>query len=244
MKVFILTEGGKDIGLGHITRCTSLYQAFEEIGIPLQLIVNGDQTVQDLLKDKNCKVFDWLNDRETLFVTVENADIVFIDSYVADHDLYEKISNMVKTAVCFDDDIRLNYPRGFVLNGAVFAEQMPYPKRKDVTYLLGARYAPLRKVFWDVPARPIGDNLETILITFGGADIHNLTPKVLKLLTDAYPEVLKKVIIAKSLQNTAEIERLKDGRCLCRVTEKPIVQNCISPESDLSFIQGEGGNQN
>lgn len=30
MKVFILTEGGKDIGFGHITRCLSLYHAFEE----------------------------------------------------------------------------------------------------------------------------------------------------------------------------------------------------------------------
>ena len=33
MKVFILTEGGKDIGFGHITRCISLSEAFEEKGI-------------------------------------------------------------------------------------------------------------------------------------------------------------------------------------------------------------------
>ena len=73
-----------------------------------------------------------------LFVTVENADIIFVDLYTADYNLYEKISNMVKTAIYFDDVIRANYPRGFVLNGAILAEQMLYPKRKEVTYLLGA----------------------------------------------------------------------------------------------------------
>ena len=31
-KVIILTEGGKKVGFGHITRCISLYQAFEEKG--------------------------------------------------------------------------------------------------------------------------------------------------------------------------------------------------------------------
>ena len=30
MKVFILTESGKNMGFGHITRCLSFYQAFEE----------------------------------------------------------------------------------------------------------------------------------------------------------------------------------------------------------------------
>jgi len=30
MKVFIITEGSKNTGFGHITRCLSLYQAFEE----------------------------------------------------------------------------------------------------------------------------------------------------------------------------------------------------------------------
>lgn len=30
MKVFIITEDGKNIGFGHITKYLSLYQAFEE----------------------------------------------------------------------------------------------------------------------------------------------------------------------------------------------------------------------
>lgn len=29
-EIFIITEDEKDIGFGHITRCLSLYQSFEE----------------------------------------------------------------------------------------------------------------------------------------------------------------------------------------------------------------------
>jgi UDP-2,4-diacetamido-2,4,6-trideoxy-beta-L-altropyranose hydrolase len=238
MKVLILTEGGENIGLGHITRCTSVYEAFEEIGMQSQLIINSDETVRDLLRDKNCKVFNWLNDRKTLLVAVKDADIVFIDSYLADCDLYETISNMAKTAVYIDDDVRLNYPRGFVLNGAVLAEQMAYPKRKEITYLLGSQYAPLRKEFWEVPAKAIRDNLETVMITFGGADIRNVTPKVLKWLTEAYPEVLKKVIIAKSFRNIAEIERLKDNNTELIYYPNAAEMKKVMLESDIAIAGG------
>jgi spore coat polysaccharide biosynthesis predicted glycosyltransferase SpsG len=210
MNIFIVTEGGKNIGLGHIARCVSVYQAFEEIGIHSELIVNGDETVHDFVKRKNCRVFDWLNDRETLFAALEDSEIVFIDSHLADYDLYENISKIVKTAVYFDDDIRIDYPKGFVVNGAIFAEQIPYPKRKEVIYLLGAQYAPLRKEFWDVPAKSICDSIGSVLITFGGSDIRNLTPKILKLLVDTYPGLVKKVIIGKGFRSTTEIEAIKD----------------------------------
>ena len=55
MKVIILTEGGKDIGFGHITRCMSLYQAFEEKGIKSQFIVNADYSAAVILKKYNHK---------------------------------------------------------------------------------------------------------------------------------------------------------------------------------------------
>lgn len=210
MKVFILTEGGKDIGLGHITRCTSIYQAFQEVGLLPEFIVNGDNAVQDLLKGVNCRFFDWLNDWVTLFANAENTDIVFIDSYLADYDLYKKISDLVETAVYLDDNVRIDYPKGFVLNGAIFAEKMPYPEKIDVTYLLGTRYAPLRKEFWDCSEKHISDNIKTVMITFGGTDIHNLAPKVLKLLGEVYPKILKKAIIAKCFANVKEIRTFED----------------------------------
>ena len=210
MNVLILTEGGRDIGFGHITRCTSIYQAFEERGFSAEFIVNGDETIGHLVPDKRCRVLDWLTDRNQLFDIIRNKDIVFVDSYLADQDVYEEISNKPGTAVYFDDNLRIDYPKGFVLNGAVLAEQMPYPRKNNVTYLLGARYAPLRKEFWKVPAKRIRDNLEVIMVTFGGTEAHGLTSKTLKMLSETYPQLLKKVVVLKSFQQIEEIEQFKN----------------------------------
>ena len=46
MNVIILTEGGKDIGLGHVARCSSIYQAFEQYNISPKFIVKGDDSVK------------------------------------------------------------------------------------------------------------------------------------------------------------------------------------------------------
>lgn len=46
MKFFIITEGSKNKGFGHITRCLSLYQAFEEKEIIPEPILNSDDNIE------------------------------------------------------------------------------------------------------------------------------------------------------------------------------------------------------
>ena len=96
MKVFIITEGVKNIGFGHVTRCFSLYQAFEERGILPEFIINGDDNIEYLLEDVNYKIFNWLDEKSKLFEMVKDTDIAIIDSYLADISLYNKIANLVK----------------------------------------------------------------------------------------------------------------------------------------------------
>ncbi len=238
MKVTILTEGGRDIGYGHITRCTSIYEAFEEIGKQSQLIVNGDETIEDLLKGKNYKVFNWLDDQQLLFGILDNANIVFIDSYLAEHDIYERISEQVKTAVYFDDDLRIDYPRGFVLNGAIFAEQLPYPKKEDVTNLLGTMYTPIRREFWDTPPKLIRKEVKTLVVTFGGSDMCNVTPKVQKVLNKTYPYLQKKIIVTRFFANMSEIKKLRDKNTKLIYEPDAIELKEIMRESDIAISAG------
>ena len=91
MKIIIITEGGKNTGFGHITRCLSLYQAFEERGIKPKFIINGDTDIEYLLKDINYQIFNWLDEKSKLFEMVKDADIAIIDSYLADISLYNKL---------------------------------------------------------------------------------------------------------------------------------------------------------
>lgn len=212
MKVFILTEGGRNIGFGHITRCTALYQAFEERGIISKFIANGDDSVIDLLYSKDYEIFDWIDEKERLLELIQNVDITIVDSYLADIEIYKTISECVKIPVYLDDNKRLDYPKGIVVNGAIYAEELNYPVKKGVTYLLGSEYMPLRKEFWNVPEKEIKENIESVMITFGGDDVRNMTPGVLRLLKNNFPELIKNVVIGKGFKNIREIEKLKDDK--------------------------------
>jgi len=210
MKVFIITEGGKNIGFGHITRCLSLYQTFEERGIQPKFIINGDNDIECLLKNINYQILNWLDEKSKLFEMVKDADIAIIDSYLADVSIYNTLSELVKLSVYVDDRKRLDYPNGIILNGNIHAETLNYPKKNGITYLLGPRYTPLRKEFWEVLEKKIKENIESIIITFGGDDAKNITPKILAFLNDEYPNLVKNVIIGRAFQNIDDIKKYAD----------------------------------
>lgn len=235
MNTFILTEGGENIGFGHITRCISLYQAFEEKGIAPEVIVNGDKNILDLLSDKRYRIFNWIKEKEYLYEYIKNADIVIIDSYLAKKDIYNRISELVKVPVYFDDSKRLNYPKGIVLNGSIYAEELDYPQNDRITYFLGTKYTPLRKEFWDVPEKEIKKEVESVLITFGGDDMRDMTPKVLKLLIEEFPELKKNVVIGKGFKNIREIENLKDNNTKLVYYPNAEMMKNIMLESDIAI---------
>ena len=203
MQVVILTEGGKDYGYGHVARCSSIYHAFNHYNIFPRFIVNGDDSVKSILQDIDVELKDWLNESF-------KEDIVVIDSYHADLDYYRELSQNCSLVVYIDDNNRLNYPKGIVVNGTLDVSNMNYSQREDIRYLVGNEYIPLRKDFWNLIKLKIKDDIESVLITMGGNDLRNLTPKLLRLLNDKYPHVNKKVIIADSFNNTQEIESLTD----------------------------------
>jgi len=210
MKVFIITEGGNNTGFGHITRCLSLYQAFEERGIKPKFIINGDNNIEYLLKDVNYQIFNWLDEKSKLFEMVKDADITIIDSYLADSSFYIQVSKLVKLPVNIDDNKRLDSPNGIVVNGNIHAEKLDYPKKDGITYLLGTKYTPLRKKFWEVPEKKIKEKIKSIMVTFGGDDVKNMSPKILAFLNDEYPNLIKNVIIGRAFENIDEIKKCTD----------------------------------
>jgi spore coat polysaccharide biosynthesis predicted glycosyltransferase SpsG len=208
MNIFILTEGSSSIGFGHVTRCLSLYDAFEDIGCEVRLVVNGDSTVEGLFEGRDHRFLDWAEERMESLKLLGGADVAVIDSYLADKSFYEEVARTVNVPVYIDDTKRIDYPGGVVVNGSVFAEKMEYPAREDTTYLLGSKYVPLRKEFWEVPDREIKDEAETVMVTFGGEDAGNLTPPVIKLLKKEFPALRRKVVIGQGYGNREEIEKL------------------------------------
>jgi UDP-2,4-diacetamido-2,4,6-trideoxy-beta-L-altropyranose hydrolase len=125
--------------------------------------------------------------------------------------LYEGVADLTGLPVYIDDNNRLDYPGGVVVNGTVFLEEMDYSKRSNVTYMLGSGYVPLRKEFQESPEKEMKKDIESIMVTFGGEDTRNMTPKVLELLSVRYPDLHKKVIVGQGFKNIDQIEKFKDG---------------------------------
>lgn len=210
VNIAILTEGSQKIGLGHITRCISLYQAFWSKGISPKLIVNGDKSFESLMSGLNYETLDWTADDFELRQLLENSDVAIVDSYRAAHDFYKTVSEIVRIPVYIDDYKRLDYPRGIVINVALNASDLDYPQKEGIRYLLGRQYVLLRKELWDVPIREERDQVESFLITFGGIDFGDMTIRTLGLLRENWPDSIKNVIVGPAFQNIEDIKMAAD----------------------------------
>ncbi|MBN2452656.1 MAG: UDP-2,4-diacetamido-2,4,6-trideoxy-beta-L-altropyranose hydrolase [Candidatus Omnitrophica bacterium] len=208
MKVGIITEGSASIGFGHITRCISLYEVFEDNGDEPFFIINGDEAVADLVSGKRLHVFDWINEADRFFGYVRDSDMVILDSYLAGRSFYKRVSDEAGCAVYIDDFKRMDYPKGVVLNGAISSEKLGYPKREEMSYILGAQYAFLRSEFRKAPKKDIPALPETALITFGGEDMRRMTPRVLEMFRSGFPELSVLVIVGKGFKEVGRIEQL------------------------------------
>jgi len=206
LKVVFLTEGGKQNGYGHIFRSISIAEAFVEKKADILFLVNGDSEVVDVFSGINVKVMNWLS--ESIDEYLSKCDMVIVDSYLCPEKIYKIISLKSKLAVYIDDNIRLNYPPGVVLNGTIGAEHFPYVKNDKVKYILGAEFFPVRKEFWDLKERVVRSEVKDILITLGGQDIRGLTPVIVELLSKFFPKINKHVVIGKGFDNVKKIESL------------------------------------
>lgn len=206
-EVVILTEAGENFGYGHLMRCLAIAQGFKAAGINSGFYIRGNAEPEKILNGFKWSCLEWLKKTPDV-----QGRIVILDSYYADVSFCEKIYGRAEKVLFIDDYNRIPYPGGFMLNSVICAEEIGYPENNDITYLLGPRFHPLRREFWNVPEKKINREVKKILITFGGTDITNETPEVLRFLKANYPEIEKHVIIGKGFSNLEEIKSVVDER--------------------------------
>lgn len=211
IKLSIITEGYEHTGYGHVVRCSAIANAFIKCGAEVFFILNGDNSALNLLKEYTVYSINWLEDNEKLPNLLLGSDIVVVDSYLASKDIYTLIAENVKTPIYIDDFVRLNYPPGIIVNGTVGAEYLPYEKIPSQEFLLGANYVILRHSFYRLsPRSSFLNDIQTVLITFGGSDPKELTKIILPILTATYPQIKKKVIVGAAFSNVSDLEMLGD----------------------------------
>ncbi|SDJ60375.1 PseG/SpsG family protein [Salimicrobium halophilum] len=212
MKAYIFTEAGEGIGFGHLSRCISLYESLKEVGVKTEMIVSG--TFQDIsmLKGVNYRQQSWYNE-EFLEQTVTDEDVCIIDSYLADISLYEILSNQAKRCVYIDDNSRLSYPKGIVVNPSLHIGNLSYPRKAGVTYLYGPSYVIVRPAF-QKPGnqREVLRQVKDILVTMGGTDPMGMTLPLIDRLKASFPNIRLHVLITDAFSDKSKIEAKTTSR--------------------------------
>lgn len=212
MKAVFITECGTKIGLGHLGRCIALYNEFRSQGVNTELIVNSSTSISKVLKGKVYKCFNWQKESKKLFNTVKNYDFIIIDSYLADQCFYKKIANSSNALLIYiDDNNRLDYPKGLLVNVNIYAKSLNYKRDRELTYLLGSKYAILRSEFRNISAKRIRNAIESIMITYGGNDIRNMTVKTIETLNSYFPQIKKNVIVGPLYKNKNRFKNYNFG---------------------------------
>ncbi|MBM7606296.1 UDP-2,4-diacetamido-2,4,6-trideoxy-beta-L-altropyranose hydrolase [Metabacillus crassostreae] len=211
MRALIFTEGGSQIGLGHISRCSSLYDELVDTGIEVEFIINSNTLQLELLQNKQYKIVNWLS-KEFLTEYIKPDDYCIVDSYLASEDLCRVISTLSKKTLFIDDNGRIEYPESIVVNPSLSTQAVKYPLNDANCYLLGPKYIILRSNFTGVVKRnEINQPVKEVLITLGGSDLHNLTPSILNQIACNNSEITLNVVIGNAFENIEEIKSLSSN---------------------------------
>ncbi len=191
MKIFILTEGGKNMGFGHLTRSIALLQAIKESysNIETEFVFSGDSEAEKFIEilQVDGNVFDWHMNFPGILDKLKPENVVIIDSYLAEENIYNSISSIVSgKLVMIDDYNRIEYPKGIVVNPSIYGDKLDYSQKDGVTYLLGKDYIILRKEFWNVPEKRNGEKVKEVLITFGGMISSDFYEKIADFLKSRF----------------------------------------------------------
>ena len=207
MQALILTEAGRGRGNGHVSRCTGLLEAFRQSGHEVQMWVDSDQPLPD-----GIAVGDWKRDLDRFLPAGAPRNLVtVVDSYEADRTLLETIAARSLRCCFFDDFARLDYPDGILVNAAVDADLL-YPTRRDgVRYLMGPRYAVLRKAFWRKHPYRIRNHIGAVLVALGSSVTAQQIQAVISTLKDLLPAAAVKILHESAPQRrtpTSEVDWL------------------------------------
>ncbi|MGH6892553.1 MAG: UDP-2,4-diacetamido-2,4,6-trideoxy-beta-L-altropyranose hydrolase [Dongiaceae bacterium] len=202
--------GGKQVGLGHLRRCLSLAEALRRLATECLFLLDGDATCVD---QTTAAGFEAIRIRpgEDLSQTLEQcrkrkARAIVADSYALDTAYLASLHEAKAVVAAVDDLADRELPVDLVINGSVNANQLVYRAGKTTRFLLGTQYILLRSEFAEEPKRTIAEQVRRVLVTVGGGDPQQLTPKLVRWAAEALKDASVDVVIGPMFDDQSSSE--------------------------------------
>jgi UDP-2,4-diacetamido-2,4,6-trideoxy-beta-L-altropyranose hydrolase len=163
MTILIFVQADFESGLGHLTRCLSLAQAFERVAGVTPKFVGVSDSFAGWLSQFGFQVC-----KEPL--TRLNPELVIIDRGLSSGRDSIELASIYPRArlIVIHDNQPLAGQYDYVLNGSIYAHEIHYKTYPGCGFILGAKFQPMRDQFWNVKPRQPVKQLKKILIMLGG----------------------------------------------------------------------------
>ena len=170
--IAFVTDGGAEIGLGHLGRCAALCRAAVAQGARASFLLPEPARIKPFLRGVDVEILrsPWPADPFSArsMIAKVRPDAIVVDSYAASRDFLGALRG-VGQLVAVDDMADRPLAVDVVVNGGAGAETLPYDRRPDTTYLLGPRYALLDPIYGATPSRTVTERVRRVLVCLGGS---------------------------------------------------------------------------
>lgn len=213
--MLIRADASVAIGTGHVMRCLALAQAWQDAGGEATLVAAEvpDSLIERLIANKvsilrNDASPGSSDDARRLIAHVSQLkpDWTVIDGDRFGRDFLQLIQGSGSRVLLVDDYAdRTAFPADIVVNPNFGAEPEVYRSKKFAApALTGPRYALLRREFQNPLPRKVQGRGNRILVTLGGSDPENLTPRIATALA-ACPDLQITVVAGGAYSNRTEL---------------------------------------
>lgn len=169
--VYLRADANAEIGSGHVSRMIALG---EMLSSHFHVILISKQDVEAPIATLVIE-----NENEFLALLNEHA-IAVLDGYHFDGAFQKAIREKGTKLVCIDDHQHQEYYADLVINHAPGVSPEVISGRHYTRYLTGTKYALLNKLFLELPTPVNVRKSRSVLICFGGSDIHDLSYSITK----------------------------------------------------------------
>ncbi|MCJ7766960.1 UDP-2,4-diacetamido-2,4,6-trideoxy-beta-L-altropyranose hydrolase [Candidatus Bathyarchaeota archaeon] len=243
-RIIFRVDAGSSVGLGHIRRCLSLAAGLAQLGGQCTFMTCDDERLRSHGSALGFEIATNVmsGDSEDLEQVLDIADrngaeIAVVDSYKIDGGYLRRLRASGLYVVAIDDLGAFPFPCQLVINGGAQAHQLEYRSSSgDTQFLLGPQYALLSSEFWNRTPRGVRDLMQTALVSFGGTDPYNLTPRVLETLDSLPGEFTVTAVTSPFFENRSMVEdAARSRRHKVKVVTAPRSMRTLMLESDLAF---------